>query len=225
LRGSTGFGGAVGMPLLALVIPMKVLVPVWTLLGFASSLAVLGRERRHVALREFVAFVPWCLAGVAVGLYFFAQLDARSLARGLGVLVLLYALTAFLSTVRGRTASSRFSLIPPIAATLSGAVGTAFGTMASVFFAMYLDARAVAKDAFRATISAMLLTLSAVRAVGYFAVGDFTQDAWIAFALALPFMLLGVYIGDRVQLNISETAFKRLVCAMLILCSLPLLLK
>ena len=33
LRGSTGFGGALGMPLLALVLPIKVLVPVWTLLG------------------------------------------------------------------------------------------------------------------------------------------------------------------------------------------------
>ena len=28
LRGSTGFGGAVAMPLLALVVPLKILVPV-----------------------------------------------------------------------------------------------------------------------------------------------------------------------------------------------------
>ena len=33
LRGSTGFGGALGMPLLALVLPIKILVPVWTLLA------------------------------------------------------------------------------------------------------------------------------------------------------------------------------------------------
>lgn len=49
LRGSAGFGGAVGMPLLALVIPIKVLVPAWTLLGIASSIAILGRDRRLVA--------------------------------------------------------------------------------------------------------------------------------------------------------------------------------
>jgi hypothetical protein len=89
LRGSTGFGGAVVMPLLALVIPMKVVVPVWTLRGFASSLAVLGRERRHIAAREFAVFIPSCLAGVAVGLCFFTKLGARNLARGLGVPVLL----------------------------------------------------------------------------------------------------------------------------------------
>ena len=73
LRGSTGFGGAAGMPLLALVVPIKILVPVWTLLGLASSLAIIGKDRRHIALREFVAFIPWCVLGVLVGLYFFAN--------------------------------------------------------------------------------------------------------------------------------------------------------
>ncbi|HEV7823143.1 MAG TPA: hypothetical protein VGO84_18305, partial [Burkholderiales bacterium] len=71
LRGSTGFGAVIGMPLLALVLPLKVLVPVWTLLGFASSVAVLGRDRKHVSRDAFLAFVPWCLAGIVVGLYFF----------------------------------------------------------------------------------------------------------------------------------------------------------
>ena len=68
LRGSIGFGGAIGMPLLALVVPVKTLVPVWTLLGFTSSLAILGHERRHVDRAAFVAFLPWCALGVAAGL-------------------------------------------------------------------------------------------------------------------------------------------------------------
>ena len=34
-------------------------------------------------------------------------------------------------------------VIAPIAAVLSGAVGTVFGAMASIFFAMYIDARAL----------------------------------------------------------------------------------
>ena len=32
-RGSTGFGAAAAMPLLGLVIPLKVLIPAWTLIG------------------------------------------------------------------------------------------------------------------------------------------------------------------------------------------------
>jgi uncharacterized membrane protein YfcA len=226
LRGSTGFGGAIGMPLLALVIPIKVLVPVWTLLGFTSSVAILGRDRRHVARREFVAFIPWCLLGIAFGLYLFKTLDAHTLARGLGVMILLYAGHSMWALARP-PANLRWlsQIVTPVTGTLSGAVGALFGTMASVFFAMYLDARGLVKDQFRATMSAMLLALSAVRGVGYFAVGEFTREAWLTFAAALPVMLLGIYIGDRIHVRLSELTFRKLVCVTLFLCGIPLLLK
>ena len=37
LRGSTGFGAAAAMPLLGLVIPLKVLIPAWTLVGLERT--------------------------------------------------------------------------------------------------------------------------------------------------------------------------------------------
>ncbi len=226
LRGSTGFGGALGMPFLALVIPLKLLVPVWTLLGAASSIAVLGRERKRVSRRDLVAFVPWCVLGIAIGLYFFKTLDARTLARGLGIMVFGYGSYSLWRTLR--PAAARWAVpraVGPLASTLSGVVGALFGTMATVFFAIYLDTRSLAKEAFRATISAMLLTLSVVRGIGYYAVGEFTGEVWLTFAAAVPLMLAGIYIGDRVHVNISETAFRRMVSVLLMLCGAPLLLK
>jgi len=226
LRGSTGFGAAAGMPLLALVLPLKLLVPLWTLLGAASSITILGRDRRHVAVREFIAFIPWCLPGVLAGLYFFATLDAVALARGLGVLVLLYAAYSFWQTLApAATARHTSPALAPAAAAISGVVGTLFGTMGTVFFAMYLDTRRLAKTAFRATISAMLLTLSIARGIGYYAVGEFTADVLLAFAAAFPLMLVGIYLGDRIHMGISELAFRRLVCGVLVLCGVPLLVK
>src|SRR5436309_9112441 len=76
LRGSLGFGGAVGLPLLALVIPVKVLAPAWSLVGIVSSVAIIGRDREHVAKREFVRLLPGCALGIAAGLFFFKTLDA-----------------------------------------------------------------------------------------------------------------------------------------------------
>jgi uncharacterized protein len=226
LRGSTGFGGALGMPLLALVLPIKVLVPVWTLLGFASSVAILGRDRRHVDYRAMLAFMPWCALGIGVGLYFFKMLDAQMLTRGLGIVVLLYAVQSLVGVVRpGAMPRGLRRAIEPVAGVLSGGVGTMFGSMGSVFFAMYLDARAVAKDAFRATTSAMLLLLCIARGVGYYAVGEFTLDAWLMFAAAFPLMMLGIYLGDRIQVRLSEQTFRKLVCATLFVCAIPLILK
>jgi uncharacterized membrane protein YfcA len=140
--------------------------------------------------------------------------------------VLLYAIQSLVGVVR-RGAMPRWlrRVIEPVAGTLSGAVGTMFGSMGSVFFAMYLDARAVAKDAFRATTSAMLLLLCIARGIGYYAVGEFTIEAWVMFAVAFPLMLAGIYVGDCIQVNISEQSFRKLVCATLFVCGIPLLFK
>jgi len=231
LRGSAGFGGAAGMPLLALVIPFTLLVPAWTLLGLASSTAILGHEGRKVSLRAFVAFIPWCLLGIAVGLYLFATLDTTTLTRGLGALVLGYAAWTLWLIVRPAPASAPDAppgvaarIVAPVASALAGAVGTVFGTMGSVFFAMYLDAHRVPKAQFRATVSAMLLVLSAVRGVGYFATGEFTREALLLFAAGFPLMLAGMLIGNHIHVRLSEAGFRKLICATLFLCGIPLLL-
>jgi uncharacterized membrane protein YfcA len=226
LRGSTGFGGALGMPLLALVIPIKTLVPVWTLLGIASSVTILGHDRKHVDVRAIVPFLPWCLLGIGLGLYVFTTLDARTLARALGALVIAYAIYSLWGMMRKRPGEkSHAAIVAPLASTLSGAVGATFGAMATVFFVMYLDTRKLAKEAFRATISAMLLVLSVVRGIGYFAVGEFTRESLVLFAAAFPAMLVGIYVGNRIHLAISETTFRRLVILILFLCGIPLLLR
>jgi uncharacterized membrane protein YfcA len=154
LRGSTGFGAAAAMPLLGLVIPLKVLIPAWTLIGLVASITLFGRDRRHVAWGDIARLVPTCVIGILVGLYLFKTLDSAVLAKGLGVLVLLYGLCSLLASWRP---PARWSVSPrvaaPIVGLIGGIVGTTFGTMASVFFAMYFDALRRAKDQFRATIT------------------------------------------------------------------------
>jgi hypothetical protein len=82
-------------------------------------------------------------------------------------------------------------VLRPAARFLSGAVGTLFGSMASIFFAMYLDASGAGKQAFRATLSAMLMTLSVARTVGYAAVNEpFQRVVCAAFFLCgVPLLL------------------------------------
>ena len=130
LRGSTGFGAAAAMPLFGLVIPLKVLIPAWTLIGLTAGITLLGRDRPYIAWREVVRLLPTCMIGIAIGLYLFTSLDSRTLAQGLGALILFYGLYSLWLTSRPQTrwqASPR--LIGPLAGTLGGAVGTTFGTM------------------------------------------------------------------------------------------------
>jgi uncharacterized membrane protein YfcA len=47
----------------------------------------------------------------------------------------------------------------------------------------------------------------------------------ITVAIALPMMLVGIYIGNRIHTGISELAFRRLVSGALTVSGLALLLK
>jgi uncharacterized membrane protein YfcA len=96
--------------------------------------------------------------------------------------------------------------------------------MATIFFAMFMDAGRMGKDAFRATMSAMILTISIARTAGYAAVGELTLDSVILCAASIPAMGVGLLVGDKIHTGLSPIAFQRLVCILLALCGLALLL-
>jgi uncharacterized membrane protein YfcA len=170
--------------------------------------------------------LPSCMLGIAIGLYLFTALDSRTLAQGLGVLILLYGAYSLWLTSRPQTrwqASPR--VIAPIAGTLGGAVGTTFGTMASVLFAIYFDVIRMAKESFRASMTAILVALGVVRGLGYWAVGQYNRDVLITTAIALPMMLAGILVGNRIHTGLSELAFRRLVSGALMVSGAALLAK
>lgn len=225
IRGSAGFGG-VTVPLLAWILSLKTVAPMVTFLGLLSSAAILAQDRGRVSWRDALRVVPFCLAGVLVGLYFFTTLDARTLARTLGVFVLAYGAHSLWLTFRpGRSLQLPLRIVTPTMGTLGGFVGTLFGANAGMFFAIYLDLLKLGKHEFRATVAAILLALGVFRGVGYLAVGAYDRDALIACAAALPLMGIGILLGNRIHANLDPLRFRRLVAAVLIASGIPLVLR
>jgi uncharacterized membrane protein YfcA len=182
--------------------------------------------------------LPSCMIGIAVGLYVFKTLDSGTLARGLGALVLIYGAYALWATLRppakwhvpARAAAHSRSKngvasLASVAGLFGGAVGTTFGTMASLFFAIYFDAIRMGKDQFRASMSAILVALGIARGLGYYAVDEYNRDVLMTFALAFPMMLLGILIGDRFHTGLSDLGFRRLVSVALVVSGIALLIK
>jgi uncharacterized membrane protein YfcA len=116
------------------------------------------------------------------------------------------------------------SVLRPVSSVFSGLVGTVFGSMATIFFAIYMDAGRMGKDAFRATMSAMILTISVARSAGYAAVGELTLDSVLLCAASIPAMGIGLLIGDKIHTGLSPIAFHRFVCIALAACGIALLL-
>jgi uncharacterized membrane protein YfcA len=224
-RGASGFGAAVAMPLLGLVMPLKILVPAWTLIAGVAGVALLGEDRKRIAWPELVKLLPGCLIGIAVGLYVFTTVSQQTLVLALGVFVLIYGFYSLAGTFR---ADLKPKMPPGFAAAFGGfgggMTGATLGTLGSVFFAIYFDAVRLAKEQYRATMTAILFTLTVLRGIGYWAVGEFTYDVLVASALLLVPMLIGIFIGNRFHHNMNELVFRRTVSCTLIASGIALLL-
>lgn len=214
------------MPLLAIVMSLKLVVPLVTFLGLLSSSAILLKDYRHVSWRDVRKVIPYCVIGVLIGLYFFKTLDARSLARALGILVLAYGGYSLWVTVRpGFGFRFPLKLVTPLMGAIAGFIGTLFGAMAGMFFAIYLDYLKLGKNEFRATMAAILFALGLFRGLGYLSVGSFDRDVLIVCASAVPLMAIGVFLGNHIHANLNQIAFKRFVALILIASGAPLLLR
>jgi len=225
VRGSAGFGG-VTVPLLAWVMSLKIVVPMVTFLGLISSFVILRSNLHHVRWPALWRVMPYCVIGVLVGLYFFKTLDARTLTRALGVFVTAYGSYSLWITWRPLVNPKvPLWLVTPTAGTLAGFVGTIFGSMAGMFFAIYLDLQKFDKATFRATVAAILFGLGIFRGLGYAVVGSYDQETLIVCLISVPVMLIGVWIGNHIHANLNDLAFKRLVALILIASGLPLLVR
>jgi len=227
VRGTAGFGGGiVAIPLLALVLPLQQIVPLMTALMFLASLGHGVRDWRKVQGREVVRLVSCALPGVALGLYLFAVLDPRPLSHALGVFVMLYAVYAFVTAGHKPELPERWiNPLAGVAGFAAGLAGTLFGGAAGPVFVMYLGARPLDKDQFRATMTAIMVCMSVVRLTGYASLGFVDATGLRYLAAGVPLMLLGGYLGERLVRRIAQRRFERVLGVILIASGAMLLVR
>jgi uncharacterized membrane protein YfcA len=227
LRGATGFGaGLVVIPMLAFVMPFEVVIPVLTAMGIFASSGQAWHQRRHLdasSRTALVALLGWAMVGVALGLTLFAMLASRWLLNLFGGFLAAYALWSLRPHAPPRGAPRRSVAV---ASGISGAlVATLFGGMAGPFFAVYLDALQLGRARFRATMSTVLFLLSIVRIVGYGGLGLYDAHVGAMILALMPFMIVGMVVGERLHQRLSDARFQKVVAVLLVASGVALLLK
>jgi uncharacterized protein len=221
--GLGGFGSAlVAMPLLALLLPIKLVVPLMLLLDFVGMATQGVRLRRDLDKRELKIMLPALLLGLLAGVTALVALPGRALLATLGVLVLVYALNSFRRRVRSWPVSAWWSLPTGL---FGGLINGMYGTGGAVF-AMYYTARIPDLPRMLATMSAVLMVSSGARLLLFLASGLlFQREIWVAFAGLVALVPLGIAIGHRLQGRLSASQIARLVGALLLFSGVSLLLK
>jgi uncharacterized protein len=105
-----------------------------------------------------------------------------------------------------------------------GAMSTTFGTGGPIY-ATYLAARLSDKSRIRATMSTLIAISAIVRAVTYVVTGLVTVTLAGGALLAAPFAWLGLRLGTRIHVGLSQQQMRRVIGALLVLTGSSLLVR
>lgn len=223
IRGITGFGsGLISVPLLALFLPLKFVVPLILLLDFTASLIMGGFNFKRVKWPEIGMLIPFSILGVIAGTHLLVNLPPEPMLIALSVFVFVFALRNLLN-LHGNKLISRGWAVP--AGLTGGMVGALFGTGGPPYV-IYLNHRLQDKSDLRATLSALFFSEGVMRIVSFLIAGLLlTPAVWLAYLMALPLMLGALYLGGRVHVGLTHGQMIRLVGLLLLVSSVTLLFK
>jgi uncharacterized protein len=223
IRGITGFGsGLIAVPLLALSQPLHFAVPLVLALDFTASVVLGSTNNKKANWGEIKLLLPAGMIGACIGAFALMNLPTQPVLVALGAFTMFFGFrNIFGLQPEGRL--SRSWAIP--AGLVGGSAGTLFGTGGPPYI-MYLTRRLLDKGEVRATFSWLFALDGGFRlAVFLFAGLLFNPKLQIAYVLGLGPMALGLYIGNKVHLDITSEGMLKVVGALLVLSGLVLFLK
>ncbi|HWH41090.1 MAG TPA: sulfite exporter TauE/SafE family protein [Usitatibacter sp.] len=220
--GLSGFGSTiVTVPILAHFLPISYLVPLLALIDCVTATVVGRTSREHLARDELKALLPITFVGFVVGVTVLVKVPDVYLRTALGIFAVAVGIHGIVNPVVTRRVSRWWSLPTGI---FGGAMSTTFGTGGPIY-ATYLTARLSDKSQIRATMSTLIAISAIVRAVTYVVTGLVTVALATGALLAAPFAWLGLKVGTRIHVGLSQQQMRRVIGALLVLTGSSLLIR
>jgi uncharacterized membrane protein YfcA len=215
IRSTFGFGEAlVGVPLLALRLPVELAAPLAVLVSVVVAAAVVAQDWRGVEFRAARGLVVASLVGVPIGVLILARADDHVVKLLLGALIVIFSLYSLFMNA-DRTLSHDHGAWLAVCGFTAGVLGGAYG-MNGPPIAIYGALRRWSPQHFRATLQAYFLPVSAAGLVGYAWIGLWTTALTQYFLWSLPAVAVGTIAGRAINRRLHGHGFIRTVYAGLV---------
>ncbi len=222
VRAVFGFGDALlGMPLLALFLPMTSATPLLAMVGPSLGAILLVRGWRHLDLKNTAALIIGTLVGIPIGLLFLKSMDNRYISLGLALLILLFSFSGLLRPGRVRLRTGKSA---PFFGLAGGILGAAYNTNGPPI-ALYGALRGWTPDEFRANLQGYFLPTGLAIMIGQGAVGLWSASVFRFYLEAIPVMLGAVWAGEKIGRRIPAAKFMLWVYGLVFAAGAALLLK
>lgn len=213
VKGLSGFGsGLIAIPLMAFFFPLKLIVPVFSLLSYTGTVYQSYSLRRETQWRDIFPLIPFSLLGIFIAVWLLVNVQAEILTLILGLFVMLYAIYS-LFPQKEKTGSRRWAIPAGI---FGGMIGALFST-GGPFYVVYLKLRQLPKGPFRATIASIFLIDGGARIIGYAVSGLYNEQVLFLVIMFWPILFLGLWIGHHLHIKINQQQFNRAISTLLII--------
>jgi uncharacterized membrane protein YfcA len=220
VHATLGFGTAlVAMPLLALTVGVRLATPLVGLVALTNVAILLARTWRSVDLQVAWRLLLSSAAGIPVGVLAVRFASEQTVKAILGLLLSafgLYSLAGLrLPVIKRQVWLYVFGFI-------SGVLGGAYNINAPPVV-MYGAMQQWPVERFQATLQGYFLPAAVLICVGHGVGGLWTRAALGLYLVALPCVLLAIFLGRRLSGRIPAAIFQRLLYGALIVLGLLLL--
>lgn len=216
----TGFGQAlVAMPLLAPLLGVRVAAPLVALLSVSSNLLLLISYRNALDIKAVWRLSAASLLAIPLGVWGLRRIDEAIVTALLGVVITGYALYAFftprLPEIQHPLWAYGFGFV---AGLLSGAYSTSGPPVV-----IYGSCRRWNPTEFKSNLQAFFLLNNSVTLGTHVLSGSYTPFIWQGYLLALPAVVLGLWLGSKLSGHLDPSAFRKTVLVLLMVLGLRLI--
>lgn len=212
IQGMTGFGVMlVALPLMALIIDIKIAIPLIMMLGFVMNVILVCQLARHVQTRNWLPLLIASLPGVPVGIYLLKTVEPQWLETLVGSVIIGTAVATW------RYGSSKAELKKHwifAAGFSSGFLGASIGASGPPVI-IYTALQPWPKHQIKATLVTFFCVSGALILTLQFFSGLITSEVTHHFIYCLLPLLAGVSTGLRLFDRIKESLYKRTIYILL----------
>lgn len=219
LQTSTGFGFSIlATPFLLLLFSVSDAIQINLILSLIISSALISKIRHDIDFEILRRLIVGSIVGMPIGIAVFVFADMQKLKLGISLIILLLTLLLILSFRIQRTNGRDF-----LFGGMSGSLTTSIG-MPGPPLLLYFSGTGAQKEKLRGTTLAFYLFIYSVSLLLQILFAGTSQTVWISSAWAIPIVLLGLFLGQRLFHRIDQRTFRYVTYAFLLFTGLYLLL-
>lgn len=225
IQGITGFAfGMVSMALLPYIMSVKTATPLVAVVAFVNVVAILFQMRHSIDIRKSRGLLVGTVAGVPVGVFFLARVQDDLVTKVLGAVLIAAAAQGLSIRTLPNPTSPPSPAWGPFLGVLGGIIGGAFN-IGGAPIVLYVYRQKWPKETIVAVLQTVFCISLLYRIIIYVFTGFMPVRLCLTALLLMPFIIMGSWLGVRMQRKIDVGRLRFVVHVMLIVMGVPLLFR